>query len=316
MSGAIKLWERKVILYKIEATEGTDAAPVVGTDAMQVLNYQPTFMDGDTKVRNIETPYFGSQPVGLTALKRGANFDMEIAGAGSTATTVPQWMKVNRVCGFDAGVVSTNVLQSPITDNIVTATHWVYLDDLLIKTTGSRGSVGFTIEDDEFPLFHYKLMGMMPTTAASQAVPGAPTIAGYATPVIASTENTTFTLGSFAIPLRRWEMDANADLQFRSLIGPADRMQYRDRNWSGTIVGRVPDLTAKDYFANIRPGTTMAASCVHGSAVGNTVTIAAPQLQITGNVDLSEEGGEVMMTMPVTAIPTSAGNNEITFTSA
>jgi len=108
-------------------------------------------------------------------------------------------------------------------------------------------------------------------------------------------------------------MDANADLQFRSLIGPADRVQYRDRGWSGTILARVPDLTAKDYFANIIPGTTMAVSCVQGTVAGNIVTIACPQLQITGNVDLSEEGGECMMSLPVTALP-NAGNDEIIFT--
>lgn len=314
MSGAIKLWERKVILAKIEATEGTDAAPVVGTDALQVLGYTPQFMDAENKVRNIERPYFGATPVGLTAFKRGATFSMEIHGGGA-ATTVPPWMKVNRVCGFDAGVVTggTSVVQTPITDNIVTLTHWSYLDDLLLKTIGARGSVGFRIEDDEFPIFNYRLMGQAPPTLAAQAVPGAPTITGYTPPVISSTENTTFTLAAFALPLRRWEMDANADLQFRSLIGPADRVQYRDRSWSGQIVARVPDLTAKDYFVNIRPGTTMACSCVHGTVAGNIVTITAPALQITGNLELSEEGGETMMTMPVTALPVS-GNDEIVFT--
>lgn len=314
MSGAIKLWERKVILAKIETTEGTDAAPVVGTDALQVLGYTPQFMDADGKVRNIERPYFGANPVLLTAFKRGATFSMEMHGGG-TATTVPPWMKVNRVCGFDAGVVTggNSVVQTPITDSIVTLTHWAYLDDLLLKVVGARGSVGFRIEDDEYPVFNYRLLGVPPTTLAAQSAPGAPTLTGYVDPVIASTENTTFSLASFALPLRRWEMDANADLQFRSLIGPADRVQYRDRSWSGTILARVPDLTAKDYFANVRPGTQMAASCVHGTVAGNIVTIATPKLEITGNVDLSEEGGECMMTLPVTALPTN-GNDEITFT--
>lgn len=316
MSGAIKLWERKVILAKIETVEGTDAAPVVGTDAMQVLGYTPQFMDADSKVRNIERSYFGAAPVGLTALKRGATFSMEMHGGGVAAgTTVPPWMKMNRVCGFDAGVVTgaNSVVQKPITDSIVSLTHWAYLDDLLIKTIGARGSVGFKIEDDEYPLFNYRVLGVAPAVMAAQAVPGNPTITGYVDPVISSTEVTTFTLGAFAVPLRRWEMDTNADLQFRSLIGPTDRVQYRDRSWSGTVVIRVPDLTAKDYFANIRPGTVMAASCIQGVTPGNIVKIDAPSLQITGNVDLSEEGGEVMATLPVTALPVT-GNDEVVFT--
>jgi len=168
MPGAIKLWQRKTILAKIETTEGTDAAPVVGSDALQVLDYTPNFIDADGKVRNIERPYFGARPVGLTALKRGASFSMEMHGGG-TAITVPPWMKVNRVCGFDAGVVTggISVVQTPITDNIVTLTHWAYLDDLLIKTIGARGSVGFKIEDDEFPMFNYRILGVAPTTLAA-----------------------------------------------------------------------------------------------------------------------------------------------------
>jgi hypothetical protein len=59
----------------------------------------------------------------------------------------------------------------------------------------------------------------------------------------------------------------------------------------------------------------MVANCVHGSVVGNIVTINCPVVQITGNVDLSEEGGEVMATIPLTAIP-NAGNDEITFQTA
>jgi hypothetical protein len=317
MPGAIKLWEKKVILAKIETVEGTDAAPVVATDAFQVLGYQPNFMDADSKVRNIERPYFGANPVGLTAFKRGATFSMEMHGGGVAAgTTIPPWMKMNRVCGFDAGTVgANNVIQKPITDSIATLTHWAYLDDLLLKTVGARGSVGFRVEDDEYPVFNYRMLGQAPTTLASTAVPGSPTLTGYVTPVLASTDNTTFLLDTYAVPLRRWEMDTNADLQFRSLIGPVDRVQYRDRSWSGEIVIRVPDLATKDYFAKIIPGTTMAASLTHGTAAGNIVKIDAPALQITGNVDLSEEGGEIMATLPVTALPVS-GNDEVVFTTS
>lgn len=318
MAGAIKNWQSKVILAKIETTEGTDAVPVVGTNAFQVLDYQPQFMDSDGKVRNIERPFFGARPVGLAAIRRGATFGMEIHGGGNAAgTTVPPWMIMNRVCGFDAGVVTggNSVVQTPITTGIGSLTHWAYLDDLLVQTLGARGSVGFRFEDDEFPMFNYRLLGIAPAAGlASQSAPGAPTITGYVDPVLVSTANTTFTLDGFAAPLRRLEMDANAELNFRSLVGPSDRIQYRDRNWNGTAVIRVPDLTAKDYFAKIQPGTTMAGILTHGTTAGNIVRVDMPRLQITGNVDLSEEDGEVMATLPLSALPSNpTGNDEVTF---
>lgn len=307
-------FDKKVILLKAEATEGADSGPVVATNALRVLNYQPTFMDADAKPRNIEKAYFGADPVAMANFKRGAAFDLEIHGGGA-AGTAPQWMEALRFAGFGAPVISAGVsaTQSPITDSIPSATHWAYIDDLLLKSIGCRATVGYTVQDDEIPIFNYSLLGRPPTTLAEQSAPGAPVIAGVADPVIASTEATTFSLDGYAVPLRRMSMNANVDLQFRSLIGPQDRVLYRERNWNGQIVIELPDLATKDYFAKVRPGTTMVSELVHGTVAGNIVQIDHPKLQISGNVELSEEQGIVMATLPVTALP-NAGNDEVVFT--
>lgn len=307
-----KNFDKKLILLKEEVTEGTDPTPTAAANAFQVLNYQPTFMDADQKVRNIEKAYFGANPVGLASLKRGASFDIEMAGGG-TAGTIAQWQKLLEFAGFAPAVVVASTSATSTPNSVVkSATHWGYIDNLLMKAIGGRMSVGFTIEDDEFPLFNMTYLGRAPTTLAEEATPSAPTLLGVATPVIASSENTTFLLDAFALPLRRFSLNANVDLQYRSLIGPVDKVLYRNRNWNGQIVAEVPDLTAKDYFTKIRPGTTMALSCVHGNVAGNIVTTTCPKIQITGNVELSEEQGVLMMSIPVTALP-NAGNDEIVF---
>jgi Phage tail tube protein len=309
-----KNWEQKVILLKLETTEGTDAAPTNLLNALRVLNYQPTFMDADQKVRNIEKAYFGADPVAMAAFKRGATFDMEMAGSG-TAIGIPPWMVPLQIAGFGAPVVgSTSVVSSPITAGIPSATHWSYIDNLLLKTIGARATVDFKIQDDEYPLFSFNLLGRPPALLAEEAIPGTPTFTNYVDPLLSATENTTFTLAGFALPLRSWEMSSNSDLQLRSLIGPQDRVNYANRNWNGNIVGELPDLTSQNYFSNIRPGTTMAATCVQGITTGNIVQIDTPRLQISGNVTLTEEQGKVMFTMPVTALP-NAGNDEVVFTS-
>lgn len=317
MAGSEKSWDRKVILMKIEPVEGTDAAPTEAANAFQVLNYAPNFMDADGKVRNLDKAFFGANPVLLAGFKRGARFDMEMTGGGNAAgTTVPPWMTIARIAGNNAGVVTggNSVVQSPITDLIPSATHWSYIDDLLLKAIGGRAAMGFRIEDDDFPMFNFAYMGRPPASLADQLVPANPTIAGYPAPLLASSENTTFTWDGFAAPLRRWEMNNNADLQLRSLIGPADKIAFRNRAWNGTIVIQIPDLTTKNYFTAIRPGTTGAARAVHGTAAGNIVDINAPALQMTGNVEISEEGGKAMASFPVTALPVT-GNDEFTFTS-
>lgn len=307
-----KNFDKKVILLKDEATEGTDSAPTVGANALRVLNYQPTFMDSDQKVRNIEKAFFGADPVLLASIKRGASFDMELHGGGA-AGTAAQWQRALEYSGFGPPTLVALATATSTPNSIVkSATHWAYLDNLLLKTVGARASVGFTIEDDEIPVLNFSFLGRAPTTLAEEATPGAAVISGVAEPVIASSETTTFTLDGFALPLRRYALNANVDLQYRSLIGPVDKVLYRERNWNGQIVAEVPDLATKNYFTSIRSGAFMASVCTHGNVAGNIVDINVPRLQITGNVELSEEQGILMMTIPVTALPV-AGNDEIVF---
>lgn len=307
-----KAWDKKVILLKTEVTEGTDSTPTTAANAFRVRNYQPQFMDAEGKVRSLEKAYFGADPVAMSSFKRGATWEFEMHGSGA-AGTAPQWMTAARYAGFTAPTVVavTSATIDPVSV-IPSATHWAYIDNLLLKTNGARASMGYTVEDDEIPFFTYSLLGIPPTALGEEATPSAETITGVTNPVIASTENTEFLLDTFEVPLRRMTMNANADLQYRSLIGPIDSVKYRNRGWNGQIVIELPDLATKNYFTKIRPGTTMASSLVHGNVAGNIVTITHPALQITGNVELSEEQGCLMATLPVTALAVS-GNDEVRF---
>jgi len=315
MAGTNKDWFTKVILGKLETTEGTDAAPTSALNALKVLNFATTFLNAEQKTRAIETPYYGATPFALTSLTRSYTYDMEIHGGGVTAgTTVPPWMIPMQACGFAAPVVgANNVTIAPVTNSPKSLTQYAYIDDLLTKILGARGSVGFKIEDDEYPIFNFDFLGVPDAAIASQAVPTAPTITGYVDPVLSTTANTTFSMGGFSPALRRFSMAANVDRQFRSLIGPADRINMRGRAWSGDVVIEVPDLTAKNYFTQIPAGTTMAATVVQGVTPGNIVQIDTPRLLISGAA-LSEEQGKAMVTLSVTALP-NTGNDEILFTS-
>jgi len=316
MAGANKDWFTKVILAKLETTEGTDAAPTTVLNALRVLNFAETFLTAEQKVRAIETAYYGATPFVLSGFQRTMTFDMEMHGGGVAAgTTVPPWMIPLQFCGMGTPAVGANsVTIAPITAATKTGTMWAYIDDLLTKIAGSRGTFGFKIEDDEFPVWNFDVLGIPDQALASQAVPGAVTLTGYVDPLLSATENTTFTMGAYAAALRRWTMSANNDRQFRSLIGPTDRINMRGRSLSGEVVFEVPDLTTKNYFSQIRPGTTMPATCVQGSAPGNIVQIDTPRLLISGAA-LSEEQGKAMCTLSVTAIPSAAGNDEILITS-
>lgn len=312
--------DQKAVLFKIETTEGTDAIPTGAANSFRTIDYQPTFMDAEQRVRNIDVPYFGAKPSLLYAFKRGANFALEMSGAG-TATGIPAWMVLNRAAGFGAGTVgASSVVQTGSAVSASLSHYAAYLDELnaanslLLKAFGGKSTLGFRLEDDDFPRFNYGYLGRPPVTLAEEGAFPASTISNQADPVLASTENTTFTLDGYALGLRSVEMNSNAELALRSLIGPQDFIAYRNDSWGGTIVGELPNLSAKNYFANIRPGTTMPMAIVHGTVAGNIVQIDAPRVQINGNVSLSEEQGKLMVTIPAALLP-NAGNDEIVFTS-
>lgn len=311
-----KNYNKKVLLAKLEGTEGTDSTPVVATDAFKVINFRPSFLQTEQRRRTVELPYFGSRKAVLAAFRRGCAFDIEMTGSGGLATAAPAWMKLLRFGGMDAGVAGAgSVVQSPITDAIPSASLYYIIDDLRMKTLGARASIGFVIEDDDFARWTLNFLGSAPTVLADEAAPGAVTYPTLAEPLLASSENTTFTLDGYALPLRRIEATSNGDLQYRSLIGPQDRTKLADRPWSATIVAQLPNLTDKDYFTKIRAGDTMPIAITHGAAAGNTVDIDVPAFQVTGDPEISEEQGEVMLTLPGDFIPVN-GNDEVVITTS
>lgn len=305
-----KAAEKTLVLFKIEATEGTDSAPMPTTDAILTRNFSPTFLDAETKERNLDLPYFGARPTTLSKLTRRTSFEVEMAGSG-TAGTVAAWQKLMRPCGFDAGAVtaSTKVTSSLISTGIPSATLHAYYDNLRMKQLGSRGTFGFVIEDDEIPYFTFDYLGRPVTPLADELSAAAATLTAFKDPVVASTENTTFSLGSYSPPLRRISMNSGSAVELRSLIGPVDKTLFRNRAFTGELVIEVPDLTDKDYFAAVLSRSIQTMSIVHGTVAGNIVTLDG-RIEL-GGVTFSNEQGALMGTFPIRALPSAAGNDEL-----
>lgn len=306
-------FDKRLLFYKIETVEGTDAAPVAA-DAIVTRGLTPVQFEADTRVREIDGQYFGARPEAKNTLRGRTSFEVEIAGGG-TATTVPPWMKLLRACGFDAGTVgASSVVQAPISANVPSATLWDYTDTLKQPLLGARGDGRMVFEDDQYPFFAFDFMGFPPTVLLTDAAPVTPSVAAFQTPVLASQPNTTFTLGAFAAELRRLEIAFGSQLSPRSFIGSSDKVKYRNRVITATAVIRAPTLSAKDYFAGVRAGTQIPMQVVHGTAAGNIVQVDAARCE-TGLITTSEEEGDLMLNVPLRLIPSSAGNDELTITS-
>jgi hypothetical protein len=307
--------EKLLMLFKIEGTEGTDAAPVVGTDAILTRNLDASKWEGDKDVRQLDGLYAGARPSYYKQIRKPASWEVEIAGSGVSAVTVPAWMKLNRICGFDAGVAGgSSVVQTPIFSAIPTATIYPYYDNLLVNALGSRSNLGLTFEDDQIPFFNYDALGFPPAGLVSESAPGAPTLTGFAAPVLVNTANTTFSFGGYVPGLRKLTLDLGVKLEPRSLTGPVDRIMWRNREATGRLTIEHPDLASKNYFTNILARSIQVLSLVHGTVAGNIFQLDAARCEVD-LPELSNEQGALMQSMPIRLLPTAAGNDEITFTS-
>lgn len=309
-----KSYEKKVLHGKIETTEGVDATPTPAANAVITVGLDPSGLEGDTKVRNIDGQYFGSRPSVLAQVRRPIKFGIEIAGSGVSAITVPAWMAFLRMCAFDAGVAgASSVVQSLISAAVPSMTLWPFIDNLKLPSLGCRSNLTMTFEDDEIPLFNLDAMGFPPAGMVSEAAPGTPTFTGQAAPLIVSSANTTFSLGGYAAPLRRLVINLGNIIEARSLVGPTDKAMFRNRGVTFEAVVELPDLGTKNYYTNFENRTTQALQVVHGIAAGNIVQVDGARGEI-GLITLSEDQGVAMATIPGRLLPTAAGNDELSIT--
>jgi len=71
-----------------------------------------------------------------------------------------------------------------------------------------------------------------------------------------------------------------------------------------------PAVGTTDFFAKTVASATAASTIVLGATGGNIVTLNAPQTDITG-CSYGDTNGVISLSMPYLALPTTAGNNEV-----
>lgn len=306
-------FDKRLLFFKVETTEGVEAVPVAA-DAVVTRGLQPVNWEADNRVREIDGQYFGARPQTQATRRGRTRFEVELTGSGGAATAVPAWMKLLRIGGMNAGVVgASSVVQSPITDDVPSATLWDYTDTLRQPLYGSRADFRIMFEDDQLPYFAMDVLGFPPAGLVTDAAPATPDVSAFADPIYANNANTVFLLDGYAAELRRLELVAGSVLAPRSFIGSADRVKYRNRVWSATAVIKCPDVATKNYFTSMN-SSQVPMKITHGLTAGNIVEIEALRAEV-GLAQMSDEEGDLMLSIPLRLIPSDTGNDEVTITS-
>lgn len=302
------LSRKRLILAKIEAVYATDSTPD-GTFAILVRNLEITPLESDIVSRDLIRPYLGVSDQLLAQTRVSITFEVEMAGSG-TAGTAPAYGPLLKACGLSETIVATtSVTYAPVSSAFSSASIYMNNDGILHKITGARGTFTLNGEVGQIPTISFTFTGIYndPTSTAAPT----PTYSNQATPVIFKQGNTTgFQLFSFDGCLQSISFDLANELIYRELVGCSKEVLLTNRAPNGTVVMEAPAISAKDYFAAAIATATGNLTFQHGQTAGNILTLTAAQVDLSGPTYADQDGIQ-MLSIPYIAVPTNAGNNEL-----
>lgn len=303
------LLRKSLLLIETESTYGTDPIPT-GVDAVLVRNMSVVPIQSDTVSRDVVRPYLGASQQLLANTRVQCSFSVELAGSG-TAGTAPAYGKALKACGLsETTVATTSVTYAPVSASFSSITIYYNLDGVLHKVTGARGTFTINGTVGQIPTIDFTFTGIYntPTDTAAPSV----TYANQATPVIFKQGNTTgFELLSYASGcLQTVSFDIGNTIVYRELVNCTKQVLQTDRQSTGSVTIEAVTMASKNYFtAALTDGSLGNLLWQHGQTAGNIIDFASTGIDI-GDVTYGEQDGIAMLTIPYTAVPTTAGNDE------
>lgn len=301
---------KRTILAKIEGTYGTDPTPTGSSNAILVRNLNITPLNAENVSRDLVRPYLGASEQLIATKHVAIDFEVEIAGSG-TAGTAPAYGPLLRACGFTETDGVSDVVYTPKSASFESVTLYYNVDGVLHKITGARGNVEMSITVRQIPVFKFSFVGIY--NAPSDASAPSVTYTAFQTPLAANNTNTTgFSLFSYSAALESLNLNLNNQVVFHPLIG-SESVLITDRGINGSAVFEAPTITAKDFFSLALGNTLGALDITHGTAAGNMVQIQSSRVDVS-NPTYQDNNGIQMLNVPITMVPSTSGNDEITIT--
>jgi hypothetical protein len=306
------LTRKKFLIAKIEATYGTDPSPVGGSDAVQVTNLELTPIESDNVQAAAFQGFLGNSTRGtLVANKRvSVTFDVELAGSG-TAGTAPAFGPLLKSCGLSETLVSSvSVTYAPVSSSFSSATIYCFYDGTQHKITGARGTVSFNMTAGQFAVASFNFIGIY-NAPDGTALSGSFTVANQAAALeVNDTNVTTATFhGVTSSRIESFDLALNNELLYKETASNKEVL-ITNRAPGGTAVLEAPAIGTTDFFAKAVAVATGSTSLILGATGGNIVTVNAAQTDITG-CSYADTNGVIALSMPYLALPTTAGNNEM-----
>ena len=300
-----KLLKKMAVLALVEAIVGTAVVPAAA-NAMLVSDVTLTPIEGDVVERNNIRPFFGSSGSTLVTEYQKIAFSIELAGVAA-AGTLPGFADLFRACAVSVtsapGVKTTF---APVTDGIESVTILGVVDGTVHKMAGARGTVKATVDAKGIPKWAFEFTGSF-IPATDGAMP-AVNYAAFRDPLGVNKTNTTLMLDGLAVACSSFSWDIGNTVVKRDLMN-VDSIEITDRKSTGSVTFENTTVAVKNWIALARTSAVVPLVLKHGQGATNTVSIKATRAQI-GKPTYSDSDGVQMITIPLSFIPSSAGNDE------
>lgn len=309
-----KYINKLAILAMIEAVSGTLAAPTAA-NAIEVSDVTLTPLEGDEASQGVIRPFFGASEKVLVTQYRKASFSVGLAGVAA-AGDLPGYEALIRACAASATNTAApgpnaGTVFAPVTDNLQSLTIIATLDKLVYKMSGARGNCKAVVDAKGIPKLQFEFTGAFVPVEDAAQMP-AVNYAKFQRPVGVNKLNTTMSLAGYLAECSSFNFDFGNKVVKQDLMN-VDSTEITGRESTASVTIRNTDVATKDWIEMARTGAKVPLLLKHGQAETNTVAIAAPLAQI-GKPSFSDQDGIQMITIPLTLIPSDAGNDEWSIT--
>lgn len=265
------LTKKALLLAKIEVTYGTDPTPVPASDSILVMNLVVS-VPSDKLDRPVVRPSLSQIPHLIGKKHVEITFETELKGSG-TAGTAPEIDPLLRACGWDVtNVPATSDTYDLVSTGFESCTIWAYLDGLLHKIVGCRGSVEFTGEAGAQPRLAWTFQGLYatPTDATIAASSAFDSTKG---PVFMGA---TFTYGAYAAIIQQLSLNLNNEFYQRESVIATHGIvgiEIVGRTPGGSINPEAIIEATRPWWANWEAASGATLAVVIGGTAGNIITI-------------------------------------------
>lgn len=300
------------LLAKIESSYGSNPTPVAGSNAIQVTDIEVTPIESDNVQATAFQGFIGNstRPTLLANKRVAVSFGAELSGSGA-AGTASALSPLLKSCGLSETIVgSTSVTYAPVSSSFSSCTILCFYGATRHLLTGCRGTATITMAAGSFAQINFEFTGIY-NSPDSTAMSGTFTVANQSAGIeVNNTNVTTATFhGETSQRIESFDLALNNEVVYKETASSKEVL-ITNRAPGGTAVLEEPVRATTDYFAKAETAATGNSSIVLGSSAGNIVTVNVPQTDITG-VSRGDTNGVNSLNLPYLALPTTAGNNEL-----